>query len=116
MATTPVPTQMFEKELLKALRFSGLDDDNLSELVTIAAGLYTSGFQNIRVFPRGIAPVVDGLTVKGVLDAKTLGSVLKDIVTKTPRLNGIYVFPYGIPVVDSVGVTVELGTTAQQSD
>ncbi|MGF6810845.1 hypothetical protein OKW30_006037 [Paraburkholderia sp. Clong3] len=115
MVSTSGNTQAFEKELLNVLRFGGLDDDNLSELVTLVAGFYTSGFQNIRVFPRGIPPVVDGLTVKGVLDTKTLSAVLADLVTKTPRLSGVWLFPYGVPVVDVVGVTVELGATVQQS-
>ncbi|WP_323117819.1 hypothetical protein [Burkholderia alba] len=102
--------------MLKTLRFGGLDDDNLAELVTLVAGLHTSGLQNIRVFPRGIPPVVDGLTVQAVVEPKAFSAILSNVVLQTARVHGVIVFPYGIPNVEMVGVTVELGATNQQAN
>ncbi|MFT0174270.1 hypothetical protein ACLKMY_35675 [Paraburkholderia mimosarum] len=113
MNSTQSNTQSFEEKLMNLLQFSGLDEDNLSELITIVSGLHDGGLRNIYVNPRG-TPVIDGLTVNAVLEAKSLGVVLGDLVTKTPRLGGVSVFPYGIIAVEQVGVTIELGATVQQ--
>jgi hypothetical protein len=82
--TTKRPESL-EKELIHALRFSGLDKENLNELVRIVVGLNDEGLDQFRVFPKGQPPVVDGLQVQALVDAEELATVLNQILTNTPR-------------------------------
>jgi hypothetical protein len=100
-----------EKQLLHLLQFSGINQDNLRELVSIAAGLQSNGLDRLRVFPKGIPPVVDGLTVVGVVDAPQVSAILNKILSQTPRLAGVSIFPYGIPTTEIYEVNVALGNT-----
>jgi hypothetical protein len=106
-------TDSLEKELLHTLRFSGLDKENLNELVRIVVGLNDHGLGQMRVFPKGLPPIVDGLQIQSLVDAEQLTTVLNKILTETPRLRGVSVFPYGIPNVETFQVNVELGETIQ---
>ncbi len=107
--------ESLEKELIHALRFSGLDKENLNELVHIVVGLNDEGLDQLRVFPKGIPPVVDGLQVQAVVNTEDLAAILNQILTNTPRLRGVSVFPYGIPNPEVFQVNVDLGDTVQTS-
>jgi hypothetical protein len=102
-----------EKELTHALRFSGLDKENLNELVRIVVGLNDEGLDQMRVFPKGQPPIVDGLQVQALVDTEELATVLNHILTSTPRLRGVSVFPYGIPNPEIFQINVDLGETVQ---
>jgi hypothetical protein len=106
-------TESLEKELIHALRFSGLDKENLNELVRIVVGLNDEGLDQLRVFPKGQPPVVDGLQVQALVDTAELATVLNQILTNTPRLRGVSVFPYGIPNPEVFQINVDLGETVQ---
>jgi hypothetical protein len=106
-------TESLEKELTHALRFSGLDKENLNELVRIVVGLNDGGLDQLRVFPKGIPPVVDGLQVQAMVNTEDLAAILNQILTNTPRLRGVSVFPYGIPNPEIFQVNVDLGDTVQ---
>jgi hypothetical protein len=106
-------TDSLEKELIHALRFSGLDKENLNELVRIVVGLNDEGLEQMRVFPKGQPPIVDGLQVQAVVDKEQLTTILNQIITNTPRLRGVTIFPYGIPNVEVFQVNLELGETVQ---
>jgi len=106
-------TESLEKELIHALRFSGLDKENLNELVRIVVGLSDEGLDQLRVFPKGQPPVVDGLQVQALVDTAELATVLNQILTNTPRLRGVSVFPYGIPNPEVFQINVDLGETVQ---
>jgi hypothetical protein len=106
-------TDSLEKELIHALRFSGLDKENLNELVRIVVGLNDEGLEQMRVFPKGQPPIVDGLQVQAVVDKEQLTTILNQIITNTPRLRGVTIFPYGIPNAEVFQVNVELGETVQ---
>jgi hypothetical protein len=108
------PAQGLEKQLLNLLRFSGMDKDNLQELVGIVVGLQGKGLDRFRVFPRGIPPVVDGLNVEATVDAANIANILNIILNQTPRLGGVSVFPYGIPST-IFQVNVALGNTVGTS-
>lgn len=110
--TTKRPESL-EKELTHALRFSGLDKENLNELVRIVVGLNDEGLDQLRVFPKGIPPVVDGLQVQSVVNTEDVAAVLNRILTSTPRLRGVSVFPYGIPNPEVFQVNIDLGDTVQ---
>ncbi len=115
MATASVDVKDIEKNLLHTLRFGGLDNDNLKDLVHAVAELHALGVvRNYRIFPRGIVNP-DGLVLKGVTDTKNLNSIFSDWILKTPRLTGVFVFPYGLTAIDQVAVTVELGEAVQPS-
>jgi hypothetical protein len=107
------PAAGLEHQLLHLLRFSGIDEDNLRELVGIVVGLQGKGLEKIRVFPRGILPVVDGLNVQAIVDAAKLGTILNTVVNQTPRLSGVSVFPYGITNPEVFQVNVALGNTVE---
>jgi hypothetical protein len=102
-----------EKELTHALRFSGLDKENLNELVRIVVGLNDEGLDQMRVFPKGQPPIVDGLQVQALVDTEELATVLNHILTNTPRPRGVSVFPYGIPNPEIFQINVDLGETVQ---
>jgi hypothetical protein len=102
-----------EKELIHALRFSGLDKENLNELVHIVVGLKDGGLEQMRVFPKGQPPIVDGVQVQALVDTEELNTVLTQILSNTPRLRGVSVFPYGIPNPEIFQVNVDLGETVQ---
>jgi hypothetical protein len=105
------PTKGLEKQLLHILRFSGIEKDNLQELVGIVVGLQSKGLSRLRVFPRGLPPVVDGLNVSATVDTANLAGILNVILTQTPRLGGVSVFPYGITNPEAFQVNVSLGNT-----
>lgn len=106
-------SESLEKELIHALRFSGLDKENLNELVRIVVQLNRGGLSQFRVFPKGIPPVVDGLQVQSLIQPSQLTAILTNILSQTPRLRGVSVFPYGIPVPEIFQVNVDLGETVQ---
>jgi hypothetical protein len=110
--TTKRPESL-EKELIHALRFSGLDKENLNELVRIVVGLNDEGLDQMRVFPKGQPPIVDGLQVQALVNTEELTTVLNQILTNTPRLRGVSVFPYGIPNPEIFQINVDLGETVQ---
>jgi hypothetical protein len=108
-ATFPKANASFEKELLNLLKFGGLHEDNLKDLVRVVAGLHANGMDKLRVFPKGI-PVPTGVTVECVLDRSKLDLISK-ILQETPRCTGVVVFPYGIPFPDVFRVDANLGVT-----
>ncbi len=105
-----------EEALLRELRFGGIDKENLKELVGIVAGIQKEGLRKIKVFPKGIPPVVDGLRVCGIVDAGDTNKFLGALLTKTPRLGGVTVFPYGIPWPEVFRVNVDIGATVEAGE
>jgi hypothetical protein len=115
MAENPTKgSESLEKELLHTLRFGGLDKENLNELVSIVAGLRREGLERIKVFVKGI-PVPEGLNLQAFVDAGRLSSILTRILMETPRLQGVSVFPYGIPRPEVFQISVELGESTGQA-
>jgi hypothetical protein len=47
------------------------------------------------------------------VNAEELTTVLNQILTNTPRLRGVSVFPYGIPNPEIFQINVDLGETVQ---
>src|SRR5712691_9087295 len=90
------PQESVEEALMRELRFGGIDKENLKELVGIVAGIQKGGLKRFKVFPKGI-PAPDSLRITGIIDAGEANRFLGEILLKTPRLDGVVVFPYGIP-------------------
>jgi hypothetical protein len=110
---TNTRTDSLERELMRTLRFSGLNNENLNELVRIVVGLNDEGLGQLRVFPKGQPPIVDGLQVQAMVETEQLTTVLNHVLTNTPRLRGVSVFPYGIPNPEIFQVNVDIGETVQ---
>lgn len=81
-----------EDTLMNALKFSGLDRNHLSELVSIVKNI---GLKPVKVFPYGI-PVPDGVGIEVSLNAKGLGALVNRL-DKIARIDKIDIFPKGIP-------------------
>src|SRR5260370_20871514 len=92
-------SESLEKELLQTLRHSNIDKENLGELVRVVIQLRREGLDRARILVKGI-PRPDGLTMQAFVEADRLGAILSQIMTKTPRLQGVIVFPYCIPIPD----------------
>jgi len=102
--------QGIEQELLHLLRHGGLQKDNLAALVKIIAGFHEKGLNHIKVFPKGIPPVYEGLGIKSIIEAGRLNNLLTVILNEA-QVNSVVVFPYGVPVFDAAEVVVGLGPT-----
>jgi hypothetical protein len=103
-----VDPKAVEEELLKILRFGGLDKDNLATLVKIVAGFSEKGLTPIKVFPKGIPPVYEGLEIRSVAQANDVNRIL-GIVLAEAQVSSVRVFPYGIPAYDFAEIVVGLG-------
>lgn len=87
-----------EQHLMQALKYAGLDKQNLAELVKITLELEAKGVRPVKVFPIGI-PDPDGIEVHSTLDARALQSLLGSL-QGLGRISHIRIFPNGIPTVD----------------
>src|SRR5260221_4449310 len=92
--------QSFEKDLLRALKFGGVQEENLTELVRIVAGLHSNGLNKLRVHPIGV-PVASVVRINTVLSADKLALQAK-ILTATPPLTGASVMTLGLSFTYSV--------------
>lgn len=95
-----------DKELLAALKYSGLDKSNLSELVRIVNGFNEQGIKPNKVFPYGI-PYPDGVRMHASLDRDQLGTLV-DLLKKRLRIDRVRVFPKGIPFPDIFHVEIDI--------
>lgn len=103
-------TKAIEQELLKILRFGGLNKENLALLVKIVAGFNEKGLTQFKVFPKGIPPVYNGLEVRSVVQAGELNRVLATILAEA-QVSSVLIFPYGIPAYDVAEIVVGIGPT-----
>jgi len=101
-----------EKDLLRDLRFAGMEKEILTELVSMVAGWQSDGLRHVKVFPLGI-PAPDGLEVRGILEGSQLAGLLQKILLESPRLSWVKLFPYGIPFPEMFEIGVHLGSTRQ---
>ena len=102
-----------EEILMHELRFGGLDQEKLKDLVGIVAGIQRAGLKKIKVFPKGIPPIYDSLRVSGIVETSEVSKVLGEILTKTPSLGAIVVFPYGIPWPEIFRVNIDIGAPSE---
>lgn len=93
-----VPIRQFslDHHLLERMRFSGLDKENLADLISIVVSLKNKyGITPFATTPKG-HPVPDGLTARYIMEGTTLNKMM-NILLDTPRLSMITVLPHGIP-------------------
>jgi hypothetical protein len=96
MATIPVREYSLDYYLLEKLRFSGLDKENLVDLVSIISSLKNK--YGIAPYAAGVEsqPIPNGLTIHYVVDSITLHKLM-NVILDTPRLERVSIFPRGIP-------------------
>jgi hypothetical protein len=107
MATT-VREFALDYYLLGRLKFSGLEKENLHDLVSIIISLKNKyGIAPPVMTPHG-DPVPIGLTVNYIMDSITMNKLLR-VLLDTPRLSSVTVAPRGIPHYLHFDVKVTLG-------
>ena len=98
----------FEESVLSQLRSSGMDKAQLSALAKSAAQINAAGLKSARILTKG-TPVPDSLRISGIADKAAISKLLESIISRTERLGGIRVFPYGIPRPDLFRVDIDIG-------
>jgi hypothetical protein len=107
MATT-VREFSLDYYLLDRLKFSGLEKENLHDLVSIIISLKNKyGIAPLVMTPHG-DPVPIGLTLSYIMDSITMNKLLK-VLLDTPRLSSVTVAPRGIPHYLHFDVKVTFG-------
>jgi hypothetical protein len=96
MATIPVREYSLDYYLLEKLRFSGLDKENLTDLISIVASLKNK--YGIAPFAADVesSPIPNGLTMHYLVDSITLHKLM-NVLLDTPRLEKLTILPRGIP-------------------
>jgi hypothetical protein len=96
MATIPVREYSIDYYLLEKLRFSGLDRENLADLVSIISSLKNKfGIAPYAAYAEG-SPAPAGLTAHYVVDSIALHKLM-NVLLDTPRLEKLSILPRGIP-------------------
>lgn len=107
MAT--MATQLsLENQLHERFRYSGLDPENLSDLINIAVSLRNKyGISPVGVAAEG-TPVRDRIVVRYLIESNTLNK-LSNILLDTPRLSVFEAVPHGMPHPGKFEVSITLG-------
>jgi hypothetical protein len=106
-----VPIRQFalDHHLFERMKFSGLDKENLTDLISIVVSLKTKyGITPFAAVPQG-HPVPNGLTARYILEGTTLNKLM-NILLDTPRLQMISVLPRGIPNTTQFEVNISVGS------
>jgi hypothetical protein len=104
------PARLFslEQYLLEHLKYSGIDRENLADLVSIVVSLKNKyGITPFAAVPQG-SPVPVALTVRYLIDSLML-TKLTSIIHDTPRLSSLTVVRRGIPASAQFEVRVTIG-------
>jgi hypothetical protein len=104
----PIRQLALDYHLLERMKYSGLDKENLNDLISIVVSLKNKyGIAPFAAGPKGY-PIPDGLTARYILEGSTLNKLM-NILLDTPRLNMITVLPRGIPNTTQFEVNISLG-------
>jgi hypothetical protein len=108
MATTTIREYSLDYYLFDRLRFSGIDRENLEDLVSIVTSLKNKyGIVPFSVGSQG-QPVPNTLTARYLIESTTLNKVM-NILIDTPRLQQVCVLPRGIPRSNQFELHITLG-------
>jgi len=107
MATT-VREFSLDYYLFDRMRFSGIEKENLEDLVSIVASLKNKyGIAPYAISAQG-QPSPTGLTARYLIETITLNKVM-NVLLDTPRLQTVSILPRGIPKSNQFEVHVTLG-------
>ncbi|MGA2095587.1 MAG: hypothetical protein ABSH39_04755 [Candidatus Acidiferrum sp.] len=109
MATTSTVREFsLDYCLLDRLRFSGIEQENLSDLVSIVASLKNKyGIAPFTASANG-QPVPNGIIARYVIDSIALHKIM-NVLLDTPRLLSVTIFPRGIPKTGQFELHIALG-------
>jgi hypothetical protein len=107
MATT-VREFSLDYYLLDRLRFSGLEKENLNDLVSIIISLKNKyGFVPFAVVSNG-QPVPSGVVASYLIESTMMNKLL-NVLLDTPRLSSVTAVPRGIPRSPHYEIKIALG-------
>lgn len=107
MAAT-VREYSLDYHLIERMRFSGVERENLEDLVSIVTSLKNKyGIVPFAVTPQG-HPVPNSLTARYVVESITLNKII-NVLLDTARLQQMCILPRGIPKANQFEVNVTLG-------
>ena len=105
---TAVHEFTLEHHLVARLRFSGMDRENLSDLISILASLKNKyGIQPLNVAAAGV-PVNTQLVARYMLQSTMLNKLM-NLLLDTPRLVELGVRPCGYPRPTQFELTITIG-------
>ena len=105
---TPATQFSLEHHLLERLKFSGIEKENLADLISIAVSLRNKyGITPVAVSPRGM-PVPDSVIARYILEPSNLNK-LTNILLDTPQLSGLTALPHGFPQPAKFEVNITIG-------
>jgi hypothetical protein len=105
---TPGREYSLDHHLLEHLKFSGMERDNLNDLVSIVVSLKNKyGIVPLAAAAQG-SPVTNALRVSYVIESIALNKML-NVLIDVPRLYAITIMPLGIPKTSQFDVDIILG-------
>lgn len=104
----PARELSLDHHLLDRMKFSGIEQENLADLVSIIVSLKNKyGLAPFSAIAQG-HPVRDAVTVRYIIESTTLSKML-NVLLDTPRLNTVTISPRGIPKSTQFEVHITLG-------
>ena len=105
---TPGREYSLDYHLLECMRYSGIDPENLADLVAIAVSLKTKyGIMPFAAAAQG-HPLPNALALSYLLEGITVNKIV-NIVLDIPRLSALTITPRGVPRTAQFEVVVTLG-------
>ena len=105
---TPGREYSLDHHLLERLKYSGIDPQNLADLVAIAVSLKNKyGVVPFAATAQG-QPIPNALTVSYLMEGITVNKVV-GVVLDIPRLSAMKIMPRGIPKSAQFEVQITLG-------
>jgi len=105
---TPGREYSLDYHLLESMKFSGIEQSNLADLVSIVVSLKNK----YGIVPHAAAaegyPIRNALIVSYVLESITLNKVI-NILLDIPRLHSLSIAPRGIPKTSQFDVDITIG-------
>ena len=94
--------------LLERMKFSGMERENLADLVSIVVSLKNKyGLMPFMAYAEG-HPIPNALVIRYIMDTLSLNKIM-NILVDTPRLLTVTLSPRGIPKSGQYEVTLALG-------
>ncbi|HVO58130.1 MAG TPA: hypothetical protein VMT51_10580 [Dongiaceae bacterium] len=105
---SPAREYSLEQYLQERLKFSGMQRENLTDLIGIIASLKNK----YSIIPFAVAvqgePVPNALTARYLMDGLILNKLM-NLLLDTPRLASVLVVPHGFPKATQFELNVTLG-------
>jgi hypothetical protein len=105
---TPGREYSLDHHLMERMKFSGMERQNLTDLISIIVSLKNKyGIVPLAAAAAGY-PVPNALTVSYVMESLALNKIIS-VLLDIPRLNAITILPLGVPKSAQFDVDIPLG-------